>query len=201
MRLKTLRLSHYGNFEDQLVTFDPTPGKINLLMLPNGGGKSIMRHAFCDLLFGISGQTQFGWRYGYPRMRLMVEAIDRDGTPFAFGRRKGQGRTLLDADGQPIDNVVIERRLGGVDRSRLNRLFVMDTAELREAEKQLLANNGELGPALVSGGGGVVNLRDVKTALLDARDQLAPLRRSASRPFYQAADRYLAARRRKEDST
>ncbi len=201
MRLKTLTLRHFGNFEDQRVTFDPAPNRINVLVLPNGGGKTMMRHAFCDLLFGIHGQSPFGWRYGYPGMRLVAEALDQDGAPFTFGRRKGQGRTLLDHDGQPAEETLIRQRLGGLNRERLNRLFVMDTAELRRAEQQLLATDGELGSALVSAAGGVMNLRALKTALTDARDQIAPLRRSAGRPFYQQADAYAAARRRKDDHT
>jgi uncharacterized protein YhaN len=201
MRLKTLTLRHFGNFEDQRVTFDPAPDRINVLVLPNGGGKTMMRHAFCDLLFGIHGQSPFGWRFGYPGMRLVAEALDQDGVPFIFGRRKGQGRTLLDQDGQPAEETLIRQRLGGLDRARLNRLFVMDTAELRRAEQQLLATDGELGSALVSAAGGVMNLRALKTALTEARDQIAPLRRSAGRPFYQQADAYAAARRRKDDHT
>ena len=48
MRLTSLTLSRYGIFEAQRITFDPAPGRINLLIANNGGGKSIIRQAFCD---------------------------------------------------------------------------------------------------------------------------------------------------------
>ena len=55
MRLTSLQLQRYGNFETQTLTFDPSPGVINLVVAPNGAGKSVLRGAFCDLLFGIGG--------------------------------------------------------------------------------------------------------------------------------------------------
>ncbi len=56
MRLVSLQLTRYGNFAADRIDFDPLPGRVNLLFAPNGGGKSVVRQAFCDLLFGISGQ-------------------------------------------------------------------------------------------------------------------------------------------------
>ena len=76
MRLTALTLENYGIFQSQRIEFCPAPGRINLLIAPNGAGKSILRNAFCDVLFGIHGQTPMGFRYGYGRMRLMAEALD-----------------------------------------------------------------------------------------------------------------------------
>src|SRR4051794_10826747 len=105
MRLTTLSLRNYGNFESEDIVFDTSPGKINLLVAPNGSGKSVLRTAFCDLLFGISGQTPMGFRFGYSGMRLSADAITKDGERFTFGRRKGQGNTLVDGAGKTLDPV------------------------------------------------------------------------------------------------
>jgi uncharacterized protein YhaN len=77
MRLLSLTLENYGIFQAQRIAFDPAPGRINLLIAPNGAGKSILRNAFCDLLFGIHGQSPMGFRYGYTRMRLLAGAKAR----------------------------------------------------------------------------------------------------------------------------
>ena len=84
MRLTSLTLNRYGNFDNQRMTFDARPGVLNLLLAPNGSGKSVLRSAFCDLLFGIGAQTPMGFRYGYPGMRITAEAIDPNQEPFAF---------------------------------------------------------------------------------------------------------------------
>src|SRR5689334_22733659 len=135
MRLTALTLTNYGNFRSERIEFCVRPGTLNLLMAPNGGGKSVLRGAFCDLLFGIGGQSPMGFRYGYPGMRIAAEAVDADGAAFSFGRRKGQGNTLIDLDGATLDPVGMVRRLSGLDRAQLERLFALDTERLRAGEK------------------------------------------------------------------
>jgi uncharacterized protein YhaN len=200
MRLTALTLNRYGNFDNERMTFDARPGVLNLLLAPNGSGKSVLRAAFCDLLFGIGGQTPMGFRYGYPGMRITAEAIDPNQEPFAFGRRKGQGNTLVDNQGVALDPAKIARLLGGTDRPRLERLFAVDTERLRLGESDLLASDGELGAALVSGAGGAHDLRAMRKSLEATRDNLAPIRRSSQRPFYLALDRFVDARKRVDSS-
>ena len=81
----------------------PGPGRLNRGLGPNGAGKSVLRRAFCDLLFGIPAQTPMGFRFDYPRMRLRAEGLGSDGAPLRFGRRKGQGNTLVDAADAPLE--------------------------------------------------------------------------------------------------
>ena len=85
-------------------------------MALNRAGKSIIRQAFGDLLFGIHGQIPMGFRFGYNGMKLMAEAIGPDRAPFNFGRRKGQGNTLIDADGTPLPGA--NRPTAGLYRPR-----------------------------------------------------------------------------------
>ena len=200
MRLTALTLTSYGNFRSEHITFDPRPGAINLLVAPNGGGKSVLRMAFCDLLFGIGGQSPMGFRYPYSAMRITADAVGPDNERFVFGRRKGQGNTLIGANGGALDPATIVRFLGRIDRTRLERLFALDTAHLREGEANLLASDGELGAALVSGAGGTQDLRALRKTLEQARDFLAPIRRSSQRPFYLALDKFVDARKREQTS-
>lgn len=197
MRLTALSLTRYGNFAEERITFDPAPGRLNILVAPNGAGKSVLRGAFCDLLFGIGGQTPMGFRFGYQGMRLTAEAVRPDGTPFAFGRRKGQGNTLVDGAGAALDQREIASVLGQTDRALLERLFALDTDRLRQGEAELFESNGALADALLSGAGGFRQARKLRQSLEDARDAKAPIRKAAQRPFYQALDRFVDARKRK----
>ncbi len=195
MRLTSLALTHYGIFQSERIELDPAPGRINLLIAPNGAGKSILRGAFCDLLFGVGAQTPMGFRYGYKEMRLLAHAETASGA-VVFGRRKGQGNTLIDASGERIDPAVLAALLGGADRPLLERLFALDTDRLRQGGQALLESGGALAEALVSASGGVRQARDLRMKLEGARDSLAPPRRTQSRPFYQALDQFLGARKR-----
>ncbi len=201
MRLASLTLRHYGNFEDEHIVLDPTPGQLNLVLAPNGAGKSVLRQAFADLLYGIPARSPMDFRFGYPRMRLLAEAVLPGGARIAFGRRKGLGNTLVDAAGAPLDRAVLDALLGPADRPLLQRLFALDTALLREGGEGLLASGGALADALVSAAGGLHQARGVLLALRSARDELAPERRTATRPFYQALDALTQARRELDEAT
>src|SRR4051812_33200414 len=165
MRLTAFELQRYGPFERQRLEFDPRPGCLNLVVAPNGAGKTVLLRAICDLLFGIHPQTAMGFRHGYASMRLMAEAVDPAGRPFRFGRRKGQGNTLIDAAGAELPRETLARVLGPVDQPLLERLFVLGTERLRQGGEELLHSGGALGEALQAAAGGLREAHKVKEGL------------------------------------
>jgi uncharacterized protein YhaN len=195
MRLSSLTLHRYGNFNSETIAFDPRPGVVNIIVAPNGAGKSILRGAFCDLLFGIGGQTPMSFRFGYAGMRLMAEAVSSDNIPIKFGRRK-QGNLLINGDDEPLDPAMLVQWAGPADRKPLEHLFALDTDRLRQGEADLFSSNGALADALMSGAGEARQARQLRVALDQARDSLAPKRKSSQRPFYLALDRFNTARDR-----
>ncbi|MFT8243285.1 AAA family ATPase [Roseomonas sp. BN140053] len=200
MRLSALCLRRYGNFDAAELELDPAPGRINLVVAPNGAGKSVLRQAFGDLLFGIGGQTPMGFRHGYEGMQLLARGIGPDGAPFGFGRRKGQGNTLLAADGTPGDPAALAQLLGRADRALLDQLFALDTERLRRGGADLLESGGALADALLAAAGGLREAQGLRRRLEEERDKLAPPRKLAQRPFYAALDRWTAHRRTLRDA-
>lgn len=198
MRLGRLRLLRYGCFEAADLALDPV--RLNLVLAPNGAGKSVLRQAFADLLCGIPLRSSMDFRFGVAGMRLLAEAVLPDGRALAFGRRKGQGNTLIDADGAPLDRAVLDAATGPVDRALIERLFALDTALLRRGGEGLLASGGALADALVSAAGGLRQARGLLTTLREERDAIAPERRMAARPFHQALDQLAAARKALEEA-
>nr|WP_294506619.1 AAA family ATPase [uncultured Rhodopila sp.] len=196
MRLTALILNKYGCFDDERIAFDPRPGVLNLLVAPNGAGKSVLRTAFGDLLFGIHGQTPMAFRFGYPGMRITADILQQDGSTLTIGRRKARGNTLTAADGSELDPAVAGALLGARDRLLLERLFALDTDLLRKGGKALLDTGGDLASALLSASGGIREARQLLRALEKERDELAPVRRASQRPYYRALDSYTDARRR-----
>jgi len=195
MRLASLTLVRYGNYDSEKIRFDTNRGTVNILLAPNSAGKSVLRSAFADLLFGIHNQTPMGFRFGYPGMRIAADIVRNDGSGFTFSRRKVRGNVISDEDGQPLDPALLHGILGGRDRHLLERLFVLDTDGLREGGKALLASGGDVASALLSAAGGIRQARAMKQQLERQRDELAPTRKTASRPFYMALDQFLNARR------
>ncbi len=195
MRLTRLVLKRYGSFEDATLDFDPAPGRINLVLAPNGAGKSVLRAAFGDLLFGIGGQTPMGFRHGYAGMQLSATGVAADGTRFAFTRRKGNKNTLTGPDDAALDGGWLDRLLGRADRDLFAQLFALDTERLRQGGRDLLSSGGMLADALLAAAGGLREASALRRSLEEERDQLAPLRKTAQRPFYLALERWSDSRR------
>ncbi|MGH7114531.1 MAG: AAA family ATPase, partial [Stellaceae bacterium] len=193
MRLTSFTLENYGNFRQVALSLDPGPGRINLVVAPNGAGKTVLRTAFRDWLFSIPGQTRMGFRFGYPGMRLFAEGIDGNGNAFAIGRRKGAGNTLIDAHGNSIDPRVFDRLVGDADEALFKRLFALDTDLLRDGVKTMIENGGELAEARFAAGSGIAGMRRLREGLEASRDDRAPARRAGSRPLYQALDHLAVA--------
>lgn len=195
MRLTTLRIRRYGPFEELNLVLDPAPGRLNLICAPNGAGKSVLRQAFSDLLFGIGGKSPMAFRFrNTATMHLAATFVARDGSPLAFGRRKGHGNTLTDETGAPCDAAGLATALDGTDQAALERLFALDTERLRLGGNRLMASGGLVADALLSAGG-LGAARDARKALEAQADALAPSRKSDKRPFYIAADAFVAARK------
>jgi uncharacterized protein YhaN len=168
---------------------------VNILLAPNSAGKSVLRGAFVDLLFGIHDRTEMDFRFGYSGMKVTAEIVQQDGSPTTFSRRKTRGNVITGPDDQPLDPGFLHGILGGRDRKLLERLFVLDTEALREGGRALLESGGDVASALLSAAGGIRQARSLKRELERKRDELAPERRTSSRPFYQALDQFLQARR------
>lgn len=193
MRLTSFPLENYGHFAAVRLSLDPRPGRINLVVAPNGGGKTVLRQAFHDLLFGIRGQTKMAFQFGYPGMRLIAEGIDGDGAPFAIGRRKGIGNTLFDGEGNSLDTGILKQLIGEADEVLFERLFALDSELLRSGANAMLASGGDLAEALFAAGSGVASLRRLREQYEGSRDQLAPGHRVGSRPFYRELDAFHGA--------
>src|ERR1035438_7019232 len=119
MRLTSVTLHRYGNYEAERFSFNPTPGTVNILLAPNSAGKSVLRNAFADLLFGIHNQTPMDFRFGYSGMRVTADIVQSDGSPARFTRRKTRGNIVTGPNGEPLDPGFLHGILGGRDRKLL----------------------------------------------------------------------------------
>jgi uncharacterized protein YhaN len=78
MRLRRLLIEQYGNFERLDLSLAVEPNRINLVVAPNGAGKSMLRRAFHDLLFGYKTEAKLNYRYKRG-LNLQAEAVTASG--------------------------------------------------------------------------------------------------------------------------
>ena len=118
MRLNRLDLTRYGKFTDDSIVFD-RPGNggpdLHIIYGLNEAGKSTLFSAFLDLLFGIGLQSPYNFLHAYSAMRIGGQL------EFAAGSREfvrvKQRNGLLDSQGNPISDAVIQQELGGIERT------------------------------------------------------------------------------------
>ena len=186
MRLGPFRLNRYGPFEQLDLPFDPTPGRVNLIVAPNGYGKSVIRRSIDEFLFGIDSRTPMSFRHGTEKMLLTADVVC-DGVTRGMVRRKGNGNTLSLANGGEVPPDEADRLRGGAPHTVFEELFGLDTALLRSGGKDLINSQGRLGQVLFAAGGGLGRIRDLLTELERRRDDLGRAnRRHTSRPLWTA---------------
>ena len=192
MRLASLTLDHYGPFEQLKLELDPTPGRVNVIVAPNGYGKSVIRQAAGDLLFGIPERTPMDFRHGTERMRLLADVAGPGGTR-SLVRRKGRGGTLT-VDGVAASPEFSRDLLGTATRDVFRELFGLDTELLRSGGQQLILSQGRLGQVLYAASGGMGPVRDLLASLERQRDELGRVTRHKARPIWGAMSAWEEAK-------
>lgn len=163
IRLKTLDLIRWGRIEGEALNFEP-PEALHVVYGDNEAGKSTTRRAIAALLFGVPARTQDAHRFEYNELRI-GSSISTSNGDLDVIRRKANIKTLLDGDGNDLDEAVIERELHGLTDEVYAGLFELTHERLLQGGKDLLDGNGEIGEALFSASSGTEGLRTILESL------------------------------------
>lgn len=199
MRLLALDLARYGAFTDQAFRFREG-ARLHVLYGRNEAGKSTALSAITDLLFGFESRTAFDFLHPAADLRVGARLRARDGAELAFRRRKGRRDTLLDAKDKPLGEDALAPFLQGLTRDVFTRAFGLSTESLREGGYEMLRAEGEIGATLFASASGLREPGALRRALEAQADEIFAPRASKARRFYQALDRYDAARRAMRES-
>jgi uncharacterized protein YhaN len=191
MRFDSFTLEKYGRFEK----LSPAPLQPGLVVIygPNEAGKSTCLSAISDFLFGIEARSEYSNSFGGPAMRLEAALTLASGRELTLRRRKGTGRTLTDASGNPVDEGVLSNVLGSTTRERFEALFGLNHQTLREGGDRLLRSDGDIGRLIVEAGGGLRTLVSRMEQLSADSAKLFSTRKSGSVAYYQALEEFNSA--------
>jgi uncharacterized protein YhaN len=192
MRFESLSIEKYGLIESRTFSFPASPGLI-LIYGPNEAGKSTSLEAISDFLFGVPDRTARGQVFGYESIRLSATLALADGRRLSLKRRKGKSRTLVDAEGQAVDDAILNHVLGSTGRDRFGSLFGLDHLSLRSGGEHLLAAEGDIGRLILEAGGGLRALVDIIDKLGAQAAGLFDSRRKGDRAFYIGLAAFEAA--------
>jgi chromosome segregation protein len=195
MRLQNLKLVRYGKFTDTEIALPEAEHDFHLIVGPNEAGKSTIRGAIADLLYGIPTRAA-GMAFIHPQPILCLAAQVADGDArLDFVRTKAQRDTLR----SPTDAVLPEESLGAFlgpwDRSFFEKMFGLDHAQLVAGGESILDASKDVSQVLFQSAAGVAGLGRIKDALRAEADGLWAPRRAGSRAYYTASDQLEQANR------
>ena len=222
MRIRELRLLRYGKFTDRLLALPHAPQDIHLVVGANEAGKSTMRRALSDWLFGFPMRST-GMDFLHPMQDLRLGGIIEDNTAsredpssgldtaigstkekgpsngqihsLNFERRKGQKNTLRTPADEPLPDSTLHEWLGSLQAEEFRRMYALDHATLVEGSESILQASDDIGRMLFQAAAGIEHLGDALKALQQEADSLWAPRKSGNRIFYQQQDAYEDARR------
>jgi uncharacterized protein YhaN len=203
VRIRKLDLLRYGHFTERSFELPAGTSDFHIIFGPNEAGKSTALSAIEDLLFGIHGQTPYGFLHGYGGMRIGA-ALENGSEVLEVLRRKGNKDTLLGPEGSPVPSgeAVLRPYLAGADRTFFERMFSLDHTRLEAGGRGMLEARDDVGQMLFSAAAGIGGLREVLTQLSTESDGLwSPGRRAQHRKFSIAEDKLDAAQRKLREQT
>lgn len=206
MRIRELKLIRFGKFTGRTLHLPSQDKDIHLIVGPNEAGKSTVRTAIGDWLFGIPMRTPLAFLHPMPDLRLggvleRVAGSDRTLQTLAFDRTKGNKSTLRTPEDVSLPEATLAPWLAGLQAPAFNRMYALDHTTLVEGGAGILSASDDIGRLLFQSAAGVEHLGDVFQQLQDEADGLWAPRKASSRLYYQAQEVYEAAHAQFKQST
>ncbi len=200
MRFRRLDLIAYGKFTGASVEIPAEQSDLHLIYGPNEAGKSTLRSAVVDFLYGIPGQTKLNFLHAYKRMRVGA-IVEGRGQTLELVRRKANKATLWDAADEPLQDEVLGALLGGSDRAFFERMFALSHERLRAGGDEILQGKDDAAEALFAAAAGVRGLHALREELEQEGSQLWTPRKWKTVEYHRNAESLKAATTEKKEAT
>ncbi|HEY0847879.1 MAG TPA: AAA family ATPase [Noviherbaspirillum sp.] len=187
MRLHRIDLIKYGKFTDRSIDFPPSRRDFHLIVGPNEAGKSTLRSAILDLLFGIPARSPHAFLHPLNELRLGASIRNQTGA-LEFHRTKALKQTLRTATDTVLADNALMPFLGTADRKFFDQMFGLDHTRLVAGGNSILNAENDIGQVLFQSAAGIASLGKVRDALLAEADKLWAPRKAADRAYYRAAE-------------
>lgn len=194
MKIQELNLVAFGLFSDFRIDL-AGDGGLTLIYGLNETGKSTVLRAIQDFLYGIPLRSTDAYFHTAGDLRISAVLGTAKGQELRLTRRKGRKNTLLDAEGLPVGEDILQPFLGAIDREAFTLMFGMNHESLRRGGEELLQGKGALGEALFEAASGMGGMRGLLKKLEgEAGDLFKP---AGSRPLINTNIKSYTEKKRK----
>jgi len=169
MRFDRIDLLRYGCFTDHVIDLKkPTgDGDFHIIYGPNEAGKSTLRDACLDFLYGIPLKSGYNFLHDYQVMEIGAK-ITANNTTFQARRNKGNKNTLYAPDGTVMSETTLKSIVGDISREGYEQMYSLDDDSLEKGGESILGSKGDLGALLFSAMSG---LSDISGAINQIQEE------------------------------
>lgn len=187
MRITRLDLLRYGKFTDKSVALPGASKDFHLIVGPNEAGKSTLRNAIQDLLFGIETRSRYNFLHPHSEMRLGA-LIEHGTNKLDFVRTKARTKTLQAPGGLPLADNALVSFLGQADRDFFDQMFGLNHERLVKGGQEILSASNDIGQILFQAAAGIGSLGEIRDKLEEEAEKLWSKRKSGEREYYIASN-------------
>lgn len=201
MRLQHLQLIRYGKFTDAEMALPKAENDFHFIVGPNEAGKSTVRTAIAELLFGFplrSGAMAF--LHHQSELRLGAKVAD-ESHALDFVRTKANRGTLRSLADVALPDDALAVFLGTADREFFEQMFGLDHVQLVRGGQTILDASKDVSQVLFQSAAGIAGLGKVKDALVAEANGLWGPRQAIGRAYYAATSRWEDACKELKDLT
>ena len=112
----------------------------------------------------------------------------------SFGGARGARTPFSAIPAAPLPDDALAPFLGGLSQEVFERSFGLDANRLRAGGDEMLQADGDVGASLLAAASGLRGLAELRRSLEDEADGVFAPRAGKDRRFYQALERFNAAR-------
>ncbi len=194
MRLARFDLTAFGHFTGTSLAFPAGSPDMHVIHGPNEAGKSTLRVALLEWLYGIHSQSSFDFKHGYGKMELGGQLDDPALGVLEFRRLKRMRNSALDTAGNPVSDTELARWLLRTDRDSYRRMFAIEHKQLVAGDQAITNAGNDIGRILFGAAAGLGNLGELRAKIDDEVEDLWGPHRRKGHQFTQADVRFVAAR-------
>jgi chromosome segregation protein len=192
MRIQELNLLAYGKFTDHKLSFPSGKHDFHVIVGPNEAGKSTVRRAITELLFGMERQSPLGFKH--PQSDLRISAVlDTASGKLTFVRSKQQ-KSLRSSTDEPLPDSYLAPALGSLTQDAFEQLHCLDHERLVKGGQGIVDPRNTVSQILFQAASGLDTFAVVREALAARAGELFA-NRGRNNEYTKAADRHAAAQK------
>jgi uncharacterized protein YhaN len=192
MRIIELNLLAYGKFTDHKLAFPKATHDFHVIIGPNEAGKSTLRRAITELLFGMAHQSTLGFKH--PQSDLKVSGVLEGRTGKSAFVRTKQRKSLRSLTDDVLPEAYLEELLGSLTQETFEQLHCLDHGRLLRGGQGIVDPRNSVSQILFQAASGLEGFATIQEELGERIGALFSTR-GRSNEFTKAVERYTSAQK------